>query len=691
ALAARCRGLGVPCGLLLEIETLLAAPDPGEVAPPAWLAGHHLAYVIYTSGTTGAPKGVMIEHRSIANLVASDLVAFAPGPEDRVLQGSSLAYDSSLEEVWLALASGGCVVVADDETVRRGPDLLPWLRAERISVLCPTPTLLRALGCREPQRELPQLRLVYAGGEALPRDLAELWSQGRHFENGYGPTECTVTVVRGPVHRGEEVSIGRPVRGHRALILDQALAEVPEGEVGELHIAGIGLARGYLGRAEATAERFVQHPRHGRIYRTGDLARRTSDGRIFCLGRADAQVKLRGHRLELEAIEAAIAECPGVRTAACRIAGQEPQQVLEALVIASNGTLPDAAGLRATLRQNLPAPMVPGRIAFVPALPTAVSGKLDRRALSALAVAFPPLARSGGAPQNELEQRVHAAFTAVLRGSDIGRDDDFFFDLGGDSLRAAEIVSQLRRDPRTSSIAVRDLYEARTVAAVAARAASTPAGPAAAPLPMAPMFGISHPIATACVQAVWLLLGVGAGALAGFALLFLVVPWLGNLLGWNGLLALLPLLLFAGTLLWCAGTVLLTVTAKWLLLGRYRALRVRVASSYYLRHWLVQHCASLVPWGLLQGTALCSTALRVLGARVGKRLHVHRGVDLSLGGWDLLQLGDDVSLGQDAMLELVSLDAGYLVVGPVALGDGATLETRAGVAAHAQLEPGACL
>ncbi|MFM8643602.1 MAG: AMP-binding protein, partial [Phycisphaerales bacterium] len=184
------------------------------------IAPDSLAYVIYTSGTTGKPKGVEIEHRSLLNLVAGDVEAFGLGPRDRVAQGSSASYDSSVEEMWLAWAAGACVVVMDDATARLGPDLVAWLRNERITMLCPPPTLLRTLGLDDPPRALPDLRLVYVGGEALPEDVAERWSRGMRLENGYGPTECTVTCLRCTVHVGEPVTIGRPIPGTRAWVVD---------------------------------------------------------------------------------------------------------------------------------------------------------------------------------------------------------------------------------------------------------------------------------------------------------------------------------------------------------------------------------------------------------------------------------------------------------------------------------------
>ena len=190
----------------------------------------------------------MIEHRSIVNLVSSDLAELRLTPEDRVSQNSSAVYDSSVEEIWMAFAAGATLVVVDDAAARLGPDLVPWLRHERITAFSPTPTLLRSTGCQRPDVELPEMALIYTGGEAIPQDLADRWSKGRRMVNGYGPTECSVVATRAEIRAGEPVAIGRPVEGLEAWVLDDALEEVAGGEWGELCVSGAGLARGYLHR-----------------------------------------------------------------------------------------------------------------------------------------------------------------------------------------------------------------------------------------------------------------------------------------------------------------------------------------------------------------------------------------------------------------------------------------------------------
>ncbi len=670
--------------------------------PGAWGRGvggaelDDIAYLIYTSGTTGRPKAVMIPHRGICNLVDGDLTEFGLGPGDRVAQGSSTAYDSSVEEIWMALSSGATVVLMDDDTARLGPDLVGWLHDEGITVLCPPPTLLRATGCADPQRALPELRLLYVGGEALPDDVAERWAPGRRMVNGYGPTECTVTCLRAEVVPGERVAIGRPVPGARAWVLDEHLRPVPPGERGELCMSGAGLAVGYRNQPQLTAAKFVEHPRLGRLYRTGDLVHQDPDGTLFYHGRIDSQVKLRGYRIELEAIESVLARCPGVREAACRVEGDGAAQVLAAHVVPVDPYRPpDTQDLKRRLADDLPGYMVPAFVAVTAGLPRNAGGKLRRDALPPLRTAP---ATTGDAALDGLgdavQRRIGAALLRVMSPpGPVGPDDDFFTDLGGSSLQAAMLVSELRSEEDTAALTVRDVYEARTVAALAARAATTMSGPPqrrpVGPPPLPPSRRRTVPATVA--QASWLALELMVGAGLGYLVLLRLLPWLAQYVS----LWAMPLVFVAVGVL--ARPVLtpvslgLAVLAKKILVGRYRPVRVPVWSGLYVRMWMVQQLVRLVPWETIAGTEFHSAALRLLGARIGRRVHLHRGVDVSHGGWDLLTIGDDVTVSQDAAIRLVSLSEGHVEVGPVVLQDGATLDVRAGVGHHTVVGRGSVL
>lgn len=759
------------------------------------IAPRDLAYVISTSGTTGRPKGVMVEHRSIAALVDGDAHAFGLTPEDRVALCSSPAYDSSIEEAWLAFAAGATLVVLDDATLRLGPDLVGWLVRQRITVLCPPPTLLRMMACPDPAAALPALRLLYVGGEPLPPDLAAAWARGRRLVNGYGPTECTVTCTRGDIAPGEAVTIGRAVPGSRAHVLaidvpaavtavtavtDDAAAavaaddvaaadgsaaagaagptarapavdradapvagrhaahtaddEVPTGVEGELAIGGLALARGYLGQPALTAARFVDHPRFGRLYRTGDRARRRPDGALEHLGRLDDQVKLRGHRIELGAVEAALAVQPGVRAAAVRIQGDGPAAVLAAHIVPARPSAPpDGRALAAALAAVLPSHMVPARYGLCAALPTGVGGKLDRRALPDLPAAPAAPAPDGGGPitapggaaaTDDRERAVAAAFAAALGTAPPPRTADFFADLGGTSLSAVAVIVALRDGAAAlpagaARLGVRDLYAAPSAAALAARWRAVAAGGdasgaaagvdlgAAAGSASAAAAGGNDPSATgqgATMAAVgfrprWLTavqMALLAGELwsagvAGYAAVFVGLPWLIAALGLGTALAALPLLAVGARLVAVPLTVAFAVAVKRTLVGRDAPGRHPLWGAFHLRHWAVVRAAGWVPWRLIEGTAWQAAALRALGARIGRRVHLGRGVDLARGGWDLLSIGDDAALGRDARLEPVVFDAHGIAVGPVVVGAGATLAVRAGVGPGGRVGRGAVL
>ncbi len=692
----RLARLGLEAGRLVDATAAGPVADPPP--RPGWLTGESLAYLIYTSGTTGQPKGVMITHRSIVHLIETDRAAFGLGPGDRLGQLSSPAYDSSVEEIWMALSTGATLVPLDDDVVRMGPDLAPWLARERITVLTPPPTLLRALGVADPAAALPDLRLLYVGGEALPPDVADAWARGRRLVNGYGPTECTVTSLRGDVAPGSPITIGRPVPGVAAWVLDPDGQEVLPGELGELCLGGVALARGYRGAPELTAARFPRHPRLGRIYRTGDLAREEADGTFTYHGRIDAQVKLRGYRIELEAVEACLASLPEVREAACRVQGPPGREELAAHVVPHNPDRPPTPErLREALAERLPTAMVPTRYGTLAELPKSVSGKLRRDALPEL-IGAPP--RNGG--RTEPRTPAEAVVAEEVRGvlglavpPDL--DADFFMALGGNSLLAAQLITRLREHPTHAALTVRDVYETRTPAALAARATPPPAGPTVEPEwgavePERGAMELDRPQAgdgPARVQGLLQGLFLAAEMVWVAALALSGVRASPELLGGVGLVAaVLGWPLLAGLLAPLYGLLALgaACAAKWVLIGRYRAGRWPVFGGFGTRQWLVRTLVRLVPWNQWEGTEAACFALRCLGARIGRGVHFHRGTLPLEGGWDLLEIGDEATLAQEASLRLASLHAGDWVFDPIRLASGAVVDVRASVAGGATVE-----
>ena len=300
--------------LLLDDERWQQQSD----ARPAPAAGcRDLAYVIYTSGSTGRPKGVLLEHRGLCNLVEAQIRAFRIAPYSRVLQFASLSFDAAVSEIFITLVGGGLLVLGTREQLLPGPDCIEFLREQRIDTMTLTPSVLAAL----PAEELPDLTMLVVAGEACTPDLVARWAPGRTMLNAYGPTEGTVCATIGRVEPGEPApAIGRPMDNVEVYVVDPHLRLVPDGVAGEICIGGVGLARGYLGRPELTAEKFVRNPfsddPSARLYRTGDLGRWRGDGQLEFLGRADEQVKIRGFRIEPGEIESALRACPGVKDAA---------------------------------------------------------------------------------------------------------------------------------------------------------------------------------------------------------------------------------------------------------------------------------------------------------------------------------------------------------------------------------------
>jgi non-ribosomal peptide synthetase-like protein len=496
--------------------------------------------------------------------------------------------------------------------------------------------------------------------------------------------------VRGDVVPGEVISIGRPAQGILAWVLDESLAEVETGQQGELCLGGIGLARGYWKDAALTAQKFVEHPTFGRLYRTGDLVHRETDGRFFYDGRIDAQVKLRGHRIELAGIEAILADCAGVRVAACHVQSDGNLQTLVAFVVPEYAEYPpDFVQLKSVLAASLPAHMVPSRFGLLTTLPTTVGGKLNRAALPRLEV---QVARSRGlhvAPRDSMEGLIERSFRDTLRLSDVvSVNDDFFRDLGGDSLSAALLITQLRADETTAWVTVRDIYEARTIAQLAKRMPMTASSNQAAEeacSDRAPCW----PFWVTVAQGVWLLAMFVIASAASYWLTFEFIPQLFDGIGLVPTLLLAPLLAAAGLLVYTPLSLGFAVLTKRLLIGRYRPVRAPVWGSFHLRHWVVQQTVQLVPWGALEGTVYQNIALRLLGARIGQRVHIHRGVNLLRGGWDLLDIGDDVTLNHSAAIQLVELVDGDIVIAPVTIGAGATLGIRAAVGGGTNIEEGA--
>ncbi|HVS00258.1 MAG TPA: amino acid adenylation domain-containing protein, partial [Thermoanaerobaculia bacterium] len=448
-----------------------------DEAPRVEIETGQLAYVLYTSGSTGRPKGVMVSHGALARYVEAVRPVYGIGPGDRVLQFCSISFDTSLEEIMPCLTGGAELVLRTDAMLESPAVFLESCGVRGITAVSLPTAYWHEVAAKSVPLP-PSLRLVILGGERALLERVESWrkqTQGRpRLVNTYGVTEATIvsTAVdleaRSAAEGRGEVSIGRVIDGAEAYLLDREREPVPVGTLGELHLGGALLARGYLGRPDLTAERFVPHPfaaaPGARLYRTGDLARALADGALEFAGRADRQIKVRGYRIEVEEIESRLLRHPEVESAVVVVREDQPGEKRIVAYVVPRGSVSPAA-LRAFVRETLPDYMVPGAYVALESLPLTPNGKLDRRALPAPERS--PEEEDAGyvAPSDPVEELLAGIWAEVLDLERVGVHDDFFA-LGGHSLLATQVVSRVR-GALGVEVALRQLFELPTVADLA--------------------------------------------------------------------------------------------------------------------------------------------------------------------------------------------------------------------------------
>ena len=656
----------------------LRAPEGSAVAPGAARPAtapdlDDDAWIIFTSGSTGTPKGVAVTHRSAAAFVDAEARLFlreAPiGPGDRVLAGLSVAFDASCEEMWLAWRHGATLVPAPRALVRAGTELGPWLVEREVSVVSTVPTLAGLW----PVDALEGVRLLIFGGEAVSPELAQrLARPGRELWNTYGPTETTVVACAAPLEPGLPVRIGLPLDGWDLAVLGPDGAEVADGAVGELVVAGVGVAR-YLD-PELDAARFGPLPALGwdRAYRTGDLVERHDAGLVF-VGRADDQVKVNGHRIELAEVDAALLALPGVAAAAAAVRRTPTGAgLLVGYVVPQDGPL-STADLLARLRETLPGSMVP-LLAVVDDIPSRTSGKVDREALPW------PVGDVGGAPDGSglsgTAGWVADQWALVLGVRPEGAEDDFFA-RGGSSLTAAQLVSALRS--RFPEVTVAEVYDHGAVGDLAAHLeAQWPDRVGAGPddTDEAATTG-AVPLVPRRAQALQLLALLPLRSLVA-------LRWLTVLAALDGLLQLLWQVPWAVSVSWwwvAAGWVLtvsplgrmgVTVLGAALLLRGVVPGDHPRGGSVHLRLWAAERLAegfgaitpATAPWVGLYA--------RALGARIGSGVDLHSVPPIT----GLLTLGRDCAVEPEVDLSGYWLDGDVLHIGTVSVGPRATVGAR---------------
>lgn len=631
------------------------------------------AYVIYTSGSTGKPKGIAVNHRSICHFLRSENEVLGVCADDRVYQGFSVAFDMSFEEIWIAYLVGATLWLAPRDIVGDPDALALSLEDNKISVLHAVPTLLSLF-----PRDIPGLRLINLGGEMCPQALVDRWATPeRQLFNTYGPTEATVSASLAELHRDEPVTIGRPLPNYGLLVVDAGLKLLPAGETGELCIIGPGVAQGYLGRPDLTAEKFVVNPHaegehEARLYHTGDLARIDQAGNIQCLGRVDDQIKIRGFRVELGEIEAVLAKQPGIGAAAVvlKLVGEIEQLV--AVYVANADAAPGVSELRKHLAAQLPPYMVPAHFEPVHILPRLTSGKIDRNALRAM-----PLTDTNTQTENEsdtaegdAETALFSALRQLFPGQPLLRTADFFTDLGGHSLLAARLVSKLREDSRFANVTVHEIYCERRIGAIASALAKKQRSGAAA-----------KPEIVETPRLRRILCSLAQAATLPPLVCLKMAQWLSPFFTYHyftgdegdsmarAILAALLVYLLANF-----GSFLFVIAAKWLVVGRLKPGRYPLWGVMYFRWWLADRISDVPPRHLLSGSSLNAMYLRALGATVGNEVLIGA---LFIRAPDLLCIGNGVSIGSAVNFENARVERGELILGNIHIGNEAVVDSYA--------------
>ncbi len=667
--ATKSRAVSLPCE-----SWLVSHIDPSEITGlPAEISPGNPAYVIFTSGSTGKPKGVKVLHRNAAHWAQAENSLLKIQSTDIVLQGFSPSFDMAIEETWLAFLAGAKLEVLL-EPLGQNLDTIPALiRSKGITVLHTVPTLARLL-----TPPLPPLRILNLGGEACPESVAKQWTgKGIQVFNTYGPTEATISASGKELLPGLPVTLGKMLPNYIGFVMSDDGTIAAQGEAGELWIGGPSIAAGYVNRPDLTSERFLACPfpewkvRFPVLYRSGDLVILNSHEELEFRGRIDHQVKIRGYRVELSEIEAVIERDGEARFAVVVPApGSELNPRLICFLVPTKTF--NADHLRSMLKSQLPSYMIPSAFFPLDELPRLPSGKIDRKKLplqlAERTASQPALVETlGRLPKDQV--LLLESLRKIFPGVALTPENDFFEDLGGDSLTAAMWVSLLRSHPEFAAISMRQIYEGRTIAAIAAFAAIAKAGNPGGELsaaaeaenpavgPQERGFGWAVPLAQMLsLVIVYSLLG-----------LLITSPYLAYAYvrdEWDSI-ALASVAAMAAMVATPPLVMLITIAAKWLLLGKLKEGDYPVHGFYYFRYWFVRALVDLLPARYFAGTPLYVTFWRSLGCEIGHSVCLGR---LDIGAPDLVTIGDYSSIGSSTVFANANVENGILKLRRITIG-----------------------
>ena len=682
---------GASCAAL-PCESLYLDELGGELAvqssarPGIQFDGDPVCYIIYTSGSSGRPKGVEVNQSSICNFIGIVPSLYGVEPSDRVYQGMTIAFDFSIEEIWPTWAVGATLVAGPTDGRRVGSGLADFLEDNEITMIYCVPTVLATL-----DRILPLIRTVNVGGEACPRELVDRWAApNRRILNTYGPTETTVTCTMAELRPGKPVTIGRPLPTYRVTLLDEDRKPVPPGGVGEICVGGPGVARGYVNRPDLTADRFIADPRGipgERIYRTGDLGRFLPDGELEYLGRADSEVKVRGHRVDLQEIESVLLEHPQVTGAVVTLLaspdtggdlagyvilrGDGPVGEMRPEALAAGAADALIAELHEQMVAQMPPYMVPSYLDVVTSIPMLPSGKADRGRLPA--PTRPRLIRGDRdfePPSTPAEAWIAGIWEETLRlpAGAVSVEANFFEALGGHSLVAANVVSAMRESELGSGLSILDFYKYPTVRALATFLEDGAKATTDEPVTLEPREPRPEPPSRERV------VGFGTAqvsVLYAIILLFLLpVCVLYGLNDGQPSFELVLQLAIALPAVYLLGRWVVPVVGARLLSKGLRAGDHPLWGGMHLRVWTIQKLMSISPLTVLSGSPWAVPYLRLAGAQIDEETHIG-SANVSLPS--LLRVGRGATVGYGTQLHAHRIAEGVLTLAPITIGAGAVI------------------
>ena len=678
-----------------DIENEQATPIPITANP----AADSLCYIIYTSGTTGQPKGVPINQSSLCNFLYVGRDTYLFRSSDRVYQGMTIAFDFSIEELWIPLVTGATLVPAPNGENLLGEDLADFIREKDITAICCVPTLLETI-----ESELPSLRFLMVSGEACPAHLPQRWNrEGIRFLNTYGPTEATVSATWLPLEASGDITIGGPLPTYSIVILNEDRNEVrPLGETGEIAIAGIGLSEGYIGLPEKTDAVFIDdfigldNNPSGKIYRTGDLGRINSNNQIEFGGRVDTQVKIRGYRIELNEIESLLQGVPGISQGVVNpfVTQNGNTELVAYYKQAENDVIVDISSIQTRLQERLPAYMLPTFFEPITEFPRLPSGKLDRKNLP-----YPSSSRlfSKGtvyvAPTSSLESDLAEQLAHIMQMDKLSVEANFFDELGANSLLIAQFISRLRKNLDLKGVSLKTIYQHPTIQQLAEIIEADPK-PTATHATSA-----SSPKMTPHITSRFTYISCGAMQITyALGLVWLNVYLLLEVYEWvnaaSGTVDVLIRAAIASTG-YLFGLSALLIAIKWIAIGRFDDTQtIPIWSFKYIRFWIARSAIRTNPLNFVRGTPLYNVYLRVLGAKIGKRVTFFANTPTCV---DLLSIGDDTVIREDVTLAGYNVISGHLRPGHVTIGsrsyiaEATVLDINSRIGDDAQLGTNSCL